>query len=42
MASENSDQPWPLGIVRFIFYVAIAIGVGYAIVHFWPAYYWPH
>jgi hypothetical protein len=43
MARENSEQSWPLGIVRFIFYVAIAIAVGYAIVRFWPAYYyWPH
>jgi hypothetical protein len=23
-------------------YAAIAIAVGYAIVRFWPAYYWPH
>ena len=42
MARENSEQSWALGMVRFIFYVAIAIAVGYAIVRFWPAYYWPH
>ncbi len=42
MASENTDQPWPLRIVRLIVYAAIAIAVGYAIAHFWPAYYWPH
>jgi hypothetical protein len=42
MASQNDDQPWPLGIVRLVVYAAIAIAVGYAIVRFWPAYYWPH
>ena len=42
MARENSEQSLGLGMVRFIFYVAIAIAVGYAIVRFWPAYYWPH
>ncbi|MGO9451788.1 MAG: hypothetical protein ACLQDV_12230 [Candidatus Binataceae bacterium] len=42
MASENTDQSWPLRIVRLIVYAAIAIAVGYAIAHFWPAYYWPH
>jgi hypothetical protein len=42
MASQNGDQSWPLGIVRLLVYVAIAIAVGYAIVLFWPAYYRPH
>jgi hypothetical protein len=42
MASQNDDQSWPLGIVRLVVYAAIAMAVGYAIVHFWPAYYWPH
>jgi hypothetical protein len=42
MAYQNDDQWWPLGIVRLVVYAAIAIAVGYSIVRFWPAYYWPH
>jgi hypothetical protein len=42
MTSQNDDQSWRLGIVRLVVYAAIAMEVGYAIVHFWPAYYWPH
>ncbi|HTR61036.1 MAG TPA: hypothetical protein VMH37_04980 [Candidatus Binataceae bacterium] len=42
MEPQNEEQSWPLGIVRLLVYAAIAIAVGYAIVHFWPAYYRPH
>ncbi len=42
MANQNSDQSWPLPLVRLIVFVAIGIAVGYTIARYWPAYYWPH
>ena len=42
MERQNDEQSWPIGIVRLLVYAAIAIAVGYTIVHFWPAYYQPH
>jgi len=28
--------------VRVLMYLIIALAVGYAIVRYWPVYYWPH